>query len=157
MGCVQTKNSTYSPCHHHHHQGVEKLKLENGYAKGGNGGKPVIRRQPGKVDNATGKQRHHRPQDHQNGSSYNKKVVGHVVVNGGGDQQPQQKIVSDNISGENNVVKKAETVTNKYIGGYEIVNGWPKWLVDNISEDVLAGLVPKTADSYVKLAKVINN
>ncbi|KAF3440490.1 hypothetical protein FNV43_RR18774 [Rhamnella rubrinervis] len=159
MGCVQAKNITNSPSHHHH-QCLEKLKLDNEYVKGGNGGKPVIRKQPGKVDNATGNRRHrhhHHPQDHKDGSSYNEKVEVGDVVNGGGDQQPQQEkttIISDNISGENNVVKKDETVTNKHIGGYEIVNGWPQWLVDNISEDVLAGLVPKTADSYVKLAKI---
>lgn len=155
MGCVQAKNCTDSPFNHH--QGLERLKRENGYANRGNGGKPVIRKQPSMVDNTTVKRRHHRPQDHQSGNSYKKKVVGHAV---NGDQQPQQKkttIINDNISGENNVVKKVGTVTKKDIGGYEIVNGWPKWLVDNISEDVLAGLVPKTADSYVKLAKVINN
>lgn len=36
----------------------------------------------------------------------------------------------------------------------ELVDGWPKWLTDNISKDVLAGLVPKSADSYDKLDKV---
>uniref|UniRef100_A0A1U7YEN6 Probable serine/threonine-protein kinase At1g54610 n=1 Tax=Nicotiana sylvestris TaxID=4096 RepID=A0A1U7YEN6_NICSY len=38
--------------------------------------------------------------------------------------------------------------------GDELVDGWPKWLVDNIPKEVLVGLVPKTADSYDKLAKV---
>lgn len=37
----------------------------------------------------------------------------------------------------------------------ELVDGWPRWLVDNIPSKVLAGLVPKSADSYEKLAKVI--
>nr|XP_004292510.2 PREDICTED: probable serine/threonine-protein kinase At1g54610 [Fragaria vesca subsp. vesca] len=36
----------------------------------------------------------------------------------------------------------------------ELVDGWPKWLTDNISKDVLAGLAPKSADSYDKLDKV---
>ncbi|XP_050365927.1 probable serine/threonine-protein kinase At1g54610 [Argentina anserina] len=36
----------------------------------------------------------------------------------------------------------------------ELVDGWPKWLTDNISKDVLKGLVPKSADSYDKLDKV---
>ncbi|CAI8619062.1 unnamed protein product [Vicia faba] len=31
---------------------------------------------------------------------------------------------------------------------------WPKWLVDNISQNVLATLIRKTADSYEKLGKV---
>lgn len=40
------------------------------------------------------------------------------------------------------------------IGADEMVDGWPKWLLDNVPKDGLAGLVPKTADSYDKLAKI---
>ena len=47
-----------------------------------------------------------------------------------------------------------ERVVPKKIGGDELVDGWPKWLVDNIPADVLGGLVPRSADSYDKLAKV---
>ncbi|XP_010932052.1 probable serine/threonine-protein kinase At1g54610 [Elaeis guineensis] len=36
----------------------------------------------------------------------------------------------------------------------ELVDGWPRWLTDNIPREVLAGLVPKSADSYDKLDKV---
>lgn len=39
-------------------------------------------------------------------------------------------------------------------GDDELVDGWPRWLVNNIPKDVLAGLVPKSADSYVKIDKV---
>ncbi|KAK4417348.1 putative serine/threonine-protein kinase [Sesamum alatum] len=42
----------------------------------------------------------------------------------------------------------------KKIATDELVGGWPRWLVDNVPVDDLAGLVPKTADSYDKLAKV---
>lgn len=35
-----------------------------------------------------------------------------------------------------------------------LVDGWPKWLTDNIPRDALAGLIPKSADSYDKLDKV---
>lgn len=35
-----------------------------------------------------------------------------------------------------------------------LVNGWPKWLVDNIPSDVLKNIVPKSADSYTKIDKV---
>lgn len=38
---------------------------------------------------------------------------------------------------------------------YEFVEGWPKWLVDNIPPNVLASLVPKSVDSYDKLGKVL--
>ncbi|KAG1359065.1 putative serine/threonine-protein kinase [Cocos nucifera] len=36
----------------------------------------------------------------------------------------------------------------------ELVDGWPRWLTDNIPREVLAELVPKSADSYDKLDKV---
>ena len=36
----------------------------------------------------------------------------------------------------------------------EMVDGWPKWLVDNIPTDVLKNIVPKSADSYIKIDKV---
>lgn len=39
-------------------------------------------------------------------------------------------------------------------GDDELVDGWPRWLVNNIPKDVLACLVPKSADSYVKIDKV---
>nr|QYW07103.1 cyclin-dependent kinase like 4 [Dimocarpus longan] len=41
-------------------------------------------------------------------------------------------------------------------GGVEVetVDGWPKWLTDNIPRHVLAGLVPKSAEAYDKLDKV---
>lgn len=35
-----------------------------------------------------------------------------------------------------------------------LVDGWPKWLVDNIPRDALSGLIPKSAESYDKLDKV---
>ncbi|KAK7247514.1 hypothetical protein RIF29_42397 [Crotalaria pallida] len=40
------------------------------------------------------------------------------------------------------------------IASYELVHGWPKWLVDNIPKSVLDTLVSKSADSYEKLDKV---
>ncbi|KAJ7956937.1 Protein kinase-like domain-containing protein [Quillaja saponaria] len=54
-------------------------------------------------------------------------------------------------SGGGKVSKENE---QKKIGGDELVHGWPKWLVDNVPRDYLAGLVPRSADSYDKLAKV---
>ncbi|XP_047321142.1 probable serine/threonine-protein kinase At1g54610 [Impatiens glandulifera] len=44
--------------------------------------------------------------------------------------------------------------SGKKINAEEMINGWPKWLIDNVPKKVLAGLVPKTADSYDKLSKV---
>jgi len=42
------------------------------------------------------------------------------------------------------------------VANSEFVEGWPKWLVDNIPPNVLDSLVPKSADSYEKLGKVDN-
>ncbi|XP_022751003.1 probable serine/threonine-protein kinase At1g54610 isoform X3 [Durio zibethinus] len=50
--------------------------------------------------------------------------------------------------------KFSQRHVSKKIGGDELIDGWPKWLVDNISTEVLVGLVPKSADSYDKLDKV---
>lgn len=36
----------------------------------------------------------------------------------------------------------------------ELVDGWPRWLVNNVPPEMLAGLIPKSADSYEKLDKV---
>ena len=49
---------------------------------------------------------------------------------------------------------RGKRVVPTKIGGEELVDGWPRWLADNIPRDVLAGLVPRSADSYDKLAKV---
>ena len=48
----------------------------------------------------------------------------------------------------------SKKVGKKKIVGDELVDGWPKWLVENINPDVFSGLVPKSADSYEKLVKV---
>lgn len=37
----------------------------------------------------------------------------------------------------------------------ELLDGWPKWLTDNIPKEVLAGIDPKSADNYDKIEKVI--
>ncbi|XP_028221554.1 probable serine/threonine-protein kinase At1g54610 [Glycine soja] len=36
----------------------------------------------------------------------------------------------------------------------DMVDGWPKWLVDNVPTQVLAGLVPRSAESYKMIDKV---
>ncbi|RDY05784.1 putative serine/threonine-protein kinase, partial [Mucuna pruriens] len=36
----------------------------------------------------------------------------------------------------------------------EMVDGWPRWLVDNVPTHVLAGLVPRSAESYKMIDKV---
>ncbi|XVF64280.1 hypothetical protein PTKIN_Ptkin09bG0156000 [Pterospermum kingtungense] len=43
---------------------------------------------------------------------------------------------------------------NFLVFGDEMVDGWPKWLIDNIPKEALGGLVPKGAESYDKLDKI---
>lgn len=162
MGCVQAKPyATNSPPL----AGLEKVKLDNGYVTGGREGAHISRKQPGKDPGrryhqngsvkkvgAVGGGREAQKERDVNGGGGGVKKVG--VVNGGGEAQKESDVNGGGRRG--NVVKKVRSVKKKNIEGYELVSGWPKWLVDNISEDVLAGLVPKSADSYEKLAKVLN-
>ncbi|KAK9272049.1 hypothetical protein L1049_002418 [Liquidambar formosana] len=159
MGCVYGKSLMYSPP-----RVLEKLKLDNGYVKGGNGRGPTGQKQQvnepvvkllrnevkiekvrvlnggsggggggGKVVAREGEQR-------QNNGG-----VGGRVVASEGEQRQNTGGVGGNVS---------QRIRLKKIGGDELVNGWPKWLIDNIRGDALDGLVPKSADSYDKLAKV---
>ncbi|WVZ23763.1 hypothetical protein V8G54_002307 [Vigna mungo] len=62
---------------------------------------------------------------------------------------------NDNKSDEvgENVTQRSEVKKN--IGAHsEFVEGWPKWLVDNIPPNVLDSFVPKSVDSYEKLGKL---
>ncbi|WJZ92129.1 hypothetical protein VitviT2T_011146 [Vitis vinifera] len=129
MGCVQTRPSVYSPS-----EGLVKLKLQNGYAKRGYGGRPIRHKPPEKLDG---------------------KSAGTLVDGGGGGGGGEEMVGREDENklngGGGNVSQK---ITVKRIGGDELVDGWPKWLVDNIHRDALVGLVPKSVDSYEKLAKV---
>ncbi|XP_050208151.1 probable serine/threonine-protein kinase At1g09600 [Mercurialis annua] len=71
-----------------------------------------------------------------------------VVVNG--PNNGGEKLVK--VMKDNGGVGKVSHL--KKIGDDDHVGGWPKWLVDNIPKEALAGLIPKSADSYDKLAKV---
>lgn len=102
-----------------------KLKLDNGFVKGGYGVKPIVQKQPLKLD----------------------PVEGSIVDGDNGK-------VREDESGVNGGGNVSMRIGVKKISADEVVEGWPKWLFDNIPSDVLAGLVPKSADSYDKLSKV---
>lgn len=131
MGCVQAKGIQYSP-----HRALDKLKLENGYAKVDSGRRPIGQKQVEKGDFKVD----------------NKNLGG--VGNGDGVGGGERKITKEGEGGNNGVGNVSQRITIKKIGADELVDGWPKWLVDNMPRDALAGLVPKSADSYDKLAKV---
>lgn len=123
MGCVQTNGMLYTPP-----QRLEKRKIENGYVKGGSGGR------------------------------YNGQKVAEKDDMNGGDQKNiggTRKIVKEGEEGNNiGVGNVSQRIVVKKIGSDELVDGWPQWLVDNMPSEVLATFVPKSADSYDKIAKV---
>ncbi|KAK9270309.1 hypothetical protein L1049_025887 [Liquidambar formosana] len=128
MGCVLGKPSMNSPL-----RGLQKLKLENGYA--GKGGNMGARR-------STGHRNIDRP--FRGGTRNNNANGGY----GYGSQKVRREGEIDGGGGGGNVSQR------KQDRGDEIVDGWPKWLTDNIPREALAGLVPRSAESYDKLDKV---
>ncbi|KAB2025162.1 hypothetical protein ES319_D06G132900v1 [Gossypium barbadense] len=126
MGCVQGKNPMKSPP-----RGLEKLKMENGYK--GKGAFAAHRRSTGQ--RYTDPDRVHRPEPP-------KKLNGFGSADG--------VVAGKEKESSNETVERR----NVLVAGDEMVDGWPKWLIDNIPKEVLAGLVPKSAESYDKLDKI---
>ncbi|PIA47815.1 hypothetical protein AQUCO_01400421v1 [Aquilegia coerulea] len=132
MGCVQARPSTFSPP-----RGVEKMKLENGYIVGKVrrvGGKPVLQK---------------------NFSTELPQGAGDSDKNVASDKK-EGKLISGEHEKEGdfgvNVIQKS--ISKKETVEDELVNGWPKWLTDNIPKEALFGLVPKSAELYDKLDKI---
>ncbi|KAL8466867.1 hypothetical protein ACS0TY_035799 [Phlomoides rotata] len=114
---------------------LEKLKLESGREGRGR----VTRRQESRNGDGTkGKA--------INGGEWNVEKGNVVDVERG----RKKAVSSGNGDGDNNtnVYKKNE------LREEELVNGWPKWLVENVPTDVLKNIVPKSADSYSKIDKL---
>ncbi|XP_024978253.1 probable serine/threonine-protein kinase At1g54610 [Cynara cardunculus var. scolymus] len=141
MGCVQGKPSPTNNRRQSRGGSLHKLKIDNGYVIGGNEGKPIAARKPfveTSVKENSGKKNNHVGDGVNNGN---------IGKEGGGEND--RKISREGIG---NVSQRIGV--GKKIGSDELIDGWPKWLVDNIPKDVLANLVSKTADSYDKLAKI---
>ncbi|KAM1030304.1 hypothetical protein TB1_033515 [Malus domestica] len=144
MGCVQGKPLTNSTP-----GGLEKLKLDNGYVANGplNGHRRStgqFHRDPFKPRQQRGEARISNVEPGSGGSS-NEKAAAAVAdewgaLNGGSEGEKDD--------GSHKVSHKVS------VDDEEFVDGWPKWLTDNISREILAGLVPKSADSFDKLDKV---
>ncbi|KAI4325875.1 hypothetical protein MLD38_031239 [Melastoma candidum] len=152
MGCIQGRpSSAFSPS-----QGLEKLKIENGYVK---------REPPNSNNNNINNSGDHGCGDNNGGIGVVKKAVyeydGKRVVKQE-DERCEKADKGDSSCNGGNISKRVKpapltidvAAAEKKLGGDEFVEGWPKWLVDNVSKEVLAGLVLKSADNYDKIAKV---
>lgn len=85
-------------------------------------------------------------------SDKNARVVG---GSGGSDKKDGNKIGREeekNGSAGGNVSQRYSPKSE--VAEEELVDGWPKWLTDNIPKKALVGLIPKSAESYDKLDKV---
>ncbi|PKI72023.1 hypothetical protein CRG98_007569 [Punica granatum] len=143
MGCVQGRpESMNSPP-----KGLDKLKQENGY---------ITRRGSGNMDprRSTG-QRHLQegPTGRRQPLIPRGKGGGGGSGGGGGGRFGGAEVERAGNGSSGDVFGLGR-------GEEETVDGWPKWLVNNVPRHVLKGLVPKSADSYDKIDKVmkiINN
>ncbi|XP_077230936.1 putative serine/threonine-protein kinase At1g54610 [Tasmannia lanceolata] len=133
MGCVHGKSSMNSP-----QQDLTKLKIENGYAVGRTNTRPTANAQkqlPKEFGRISKKP--------NNGVTESVPVAGPRVG---------KLVVNDGEKGGGGGVSKR--IPAKEVGGDELVDGWPRWLIDNIPREALVGLVPKSAESYDKLDKI---
>lgn len=131
MGCVVGKGYSFTP------ERLERMKNENSYVKGNRVEKQQRQREQQQMRDMSrirDQEGNHVLLDHEEKRNGNNGVKIGII------DQLQRVIISDN---------------GRKIGGDDqLVDGWPKWLVDNVPKEVLVGLVPKTADSYEKLDKV---
>ncbi|KAL3845395.1 hypothetical protein ACJIZ3_002798 [Penstemon smallii] len=138
MGCaISTRPSMKSPP-----QGLEKLKMENGYVKGRYVGP---RRSTGQRPFRQESRRNTKPES-RNGNV--KEGNMHVVMDGG----RKSNTSSHGDENNGNVIERVDLMNKS--GDDELVDGWPKWLIDTIPKKVLMNIVLKSADSYVKIDKV---
>ncbi|XP_075082002.1 putative serine/threonine-protein kinase At1g54610 [Nicotiana tabacum] len=140
MGCVQGRGYGFSP------ERFESMKLDNGYIKG------QRRQQQQQNKRDMSRIREQEGNGRNNGVEVEKRIISR-------DQKEMIKGRDGIGNGNRNGVgvRIGNELSNRgtrKMEGDELVDGWPKWLVDNIPKEVLVGLVPKTADSYDKLAKV---
>lgn len=132
MGCAPTK-----PLMDLSHQGLQKLKMENGYVRGSrrstSGGRNLS---SSSGSGSSGSRKEKMMSGNGGGGGASSSGGGRGGSDGGG-------------------VMRRGSVSVKPDDLDELVDGWPKWLTDNIPKDALDGLVPKSADAYDKLDKVI--
>lgn len=136
MGCVQAKPSQESDeGGTSGYRGLDRFKMENGYV-------------PSSDFVA-----------HRRSTGQSQKHVLDQTKNYEKEKQPRKhKVVVDSsrVAGKgkrNGELKDSKKQLNKCFDD-EMVDGWPKWLVDNVPSHGLDGLVPKSAESYKMIDKV---
>eukprot|EP00268_Persea_americana_P013435 TRINITY_DN15900_c0_g1_i12.p1 TRINITY_DN15900_c0_g1~~TRINITY_DN15900_c0_g1_i12.p1 ORF type:complete len:595 (-),score=116.95 TRINITY_DN15900_c0_g1_i12:378-2162(-) len=132
MGCVVAKPSPDSPP-----GSLEQMKMNYGYA-GASRGRAAgpVKLPPAKF---SGRLSSNEQRDEAAGAAAN---VGAIAKD--------RKVLSGERRGDGKVSRPASVKS----GGDEVADGWPRWLTDNIPREALAGLVPKSAESYHKLDKI---
>lgn len=159
MGCVQTKPSENSPP-----KGLEKLKQLNGYVpSSGGGGNANDRRSTSQGYAQQSQGGPCSPELRNNHSGRLSGGVGSDGRGGGGGGSGSGDVKFGSGSGSRSGGAKGKLEKDGALrreGGWsgddqvQLVDGWPKWLTDNVPKHVLRGLVPKSADSYDKIDKV---
>lgn len=173
MGCSQGRPSQSSPF-----ERLEKFKMANGYVKGSfadarrSTGQRIINFDAGKFfKNEASSSGSSERTSSRNGASQGKKLLDREVEKRGGeDNNGRSRTSSSGIreSQERKMIMKeeqeqghphkgngAQRIKSKKAVDDQRVDGWPKWLTDNIPTDALAGLTPRSAETYEKIDKVI--
>lgn len=139
MGCVNMKPSPHSPS-----SSLEERKRSHGYVGGARGlgghgrAAPLIKHmEDAKLSRML--------------SRYGERDDAAGAAGNGGAEEG--KVVAGEGIGDGEGVSQPAAASGKS-GGDDVAGGWPKWLTDNIPREALAGLVPKSAESYRKLDKV---
>lgn len=150
MGCVSSKYTPPPPPRNRNrnrYRNRNRNHREEEYANSGSAPKPISRKKQVEVvvsgnDKAA---------TSGVGGGEGDKLLG--VANARNDDNDKSEVVN----GNNVIISRPESDQEKKKSGSHEEQYWPKWLVDNIPQNVLATLVPKSADSYQKLDKVNHN
>lgn len=148
MGCVHAKPLVGSEA-----AGLERLKLENGYVDSRDFNFVAPRRSTGQRFDEHGD---------NNGGLYRRVSRKHRadlgIANeekrGSGNDSEKLRNKEEKMSNKEGKKRNAANYSEKFLNDDDMVDGWPRWLVDNVPREVLAGLVPKSAESYKMIDKV---
>ncbi|CDP11433.1 unnamed protein product [Coffea canephora] len=140
MGCTQGRPSMNSPP-----PGLLKLEMENGYdAKGGYA---AARKSTGQRHYTIGA-----------GGNYGRGRTTSSAENKGSQEKKlinlEVQTYSSSANGGVGTASVRTSSSRRDGEDGELVDGWPKWLIDNIPRDALEGLIPRSAETYDKIDKI---